>query len=130
MANLDAIFDDVIDEESLVKPPIAVLKELAQGLEKRTQGLLVGKIEQTVYQDRSFILDFYITAPTLNNYSYQVLKINHDIDFYPLKVTGSEINSSVQANNQKELEDFLKLIISTPEVKKVINGLLAQIKST
>ena len=129
MSNLEAIFDDVIDEGSLVKPPIAVLKELAQGLEKRTQGLLVGKIEQTVYQDRSFILDFYITAPSLNNYSYQVLKINHDIDFYPLKVTGSEINSSVQANNQKELEDFLKFIISTPEVKKVINGLLAQIKS-
>lgn len=132
MANLDAIFDGVI-EDSLVKPPIAVLNELAQGLEKRTLGLLVGNVLQEP-GDSQFSLEFYITAPSLNNYSYQVLEIKHDLSFYPLDIRQSNVNANAnlswKAEDQEELEKILKTIFSSPEVKKIINGLLAQIKST
>lgn len=147
MANLDAIFDGVI-EESLVKPPIAVLKELAQGLEKRTAGLLVGEVTQD-YWNSKFRLQFYIRVPSLNNYSYNVFEIEHDLSFYPLRIkpTDSDIFKAsskasldldenfeeyryLDAKDQDELEEILKTIFSSPEVKKVINGLLAQTKST
>jgi len=130
MANF---FDDVIEETS-VKPPIAVLKELAQELAQKTQGLLVGKVEQSNLSNE-FSLEFYITAPSLNNYSYEVFRVNHNLDFYPLKLT---INATRLPNrsyavekveNQEKFEETLKIIFSSPEVKKVINGLLAQIKS-
>jgi hypothetical protein len=127
MANLDAIFDGVI-EESLVKPPVSVLKELARELEKITKGLLVGKVEQTV-RDSWVTLEFYITAPSLNNYSYQVFTITHDLYFYPLKINQLNEKSFSNAGNEEELEARLKTIFSLPEVKRVINGLLAQIKS-
>lgn len=129
MTNLDAFFDDVI-EESLVKPPIAVLKELAQGLEKRTNGLLIGEVEQELWSQKRIKLEFYIKAPSLNNYSYEVFSLNHDFSFYPLEIRPSNERSPLKVENQDELEAKLKTIFSSPEVKKVINGLLAQIKST
>jgi hypothetical protein len=130
MANF---FDDVIEETS-VKPPIAVLKELAQELAQKTQGLLVGKVEQSNLSNE-FSLEFYITAPSLNNYSYEVFRINHDLDFYPLEltITATRLPNRSYAvekvKNQEKFEEKLKIIFSSPEVKKVINGLLAQIKS-
>ncbi len=143
MANF---FDDVIEETS-VKPPIAVLKELAQELVQKTQGLLVGEVEQS-NRSNEFRLQFYITAPSLNNYSYEVFRVKHNLNFYPLSLTkaadmgaGEGLSaraglSSVvrgygtdEVENQEKFEKKLKIIFSSPEVKKVINGLLAQIKS-
>ncbi len=143
MANF---FDDVIEETS-VKPPIAVLKELAQELAQKTQGLLVGKVEQS-NRSNDFSLEFYITAPSLNNYSYEVFRVKHNLNFYPLMLTKtadmgtgeglaaraglSSVVTGYGADEVKNLEKFeekLKIIFSSPEVKKVINGLLAQIKS-
>ena len=130
MANF---FDDVIEETS-VKPPIAVLKELAQELAQKTQGLLVGKVEQSNLSNE-FSLEFYITAPSLNNYSYEVFSVNHDLDFYPLELTITATRlpdrsyAVEKVENQEKFEEKLKIIFSSPEVKKVINGLLAQIKS-
>jgi|APLak6261659120_1056016.scaffolds.fasta_scaffold17298_1 hypothetical protein len=128
MASLDAIFDGVI-EEGLERPPIAVLKELAQGLEKRTKGLLVGRVEQ-FFSDPDFSLQFYITAPSLNNYSYEVFSVTHDLSFYPLHIWWTVSQTSRIAGNQEDFEKELKTIFSSPEVKKVINGLLAQIQSS
>lgn len=136
MAILDTFFDGVIEEDSSVKPPIAVLKELAQGLETKTKGLLLCKVDQTVWTDK-FELEFYITAPSLNDYSYKVFSLKHDLNFYPLDVYeprgGGMLSSSSSfstAKDQKELEEILKTIFSSSQVKRVINGLLAQIKST
>lgn len=129
MAILDTFFDGVIEEDSSVKPPIAVLKELAQGLETKTKGLLVCKVEQ-FFSDPDFALQFYITAPSLNNYSYEVFNITHNLSFYPLHIWWPANQKSLIVVNQEEFEKELKTIFSSPEVKKVINGLLAQIKST
>lgn len=147
MASLDTIFDGVIDNEISVKPPVAALKELAQGLEKRTAGLLVGEVAQD-YLNPKFRLQFYIRAPSLNNYSYNVFEIEHDLSFYPLRIKPTDrdiLKASSKASidfdefkeyrymdvkNQEELEEILKTIFSSPQVKRVINGLLAQIKST
>ncbi len=149
MTILDTFFDDVI-EENLVKPPVAVLKELALGLEKRTTGLLVGEVVQDNLNSK-FHLRFYIKAPSLNNYRYNVFEIEHDLSFYPLRIKaidddifkstpnalsdfdgfgGSKEYLYVNIKDQQELEEILKKIFSSSQVKRVINGLLAQIKST
>ncbi|MBL6987895.1 MAG: hypothetical protein ISR72_12835, partial [Methylobacter sp.] len=104
-------------------------KELARGLEKRTAGLLVGKVEQSS-EGSDFLLEFYIAAPSLNNYEYKVLDLTHNLNFYPLHISSSNENSFSDISNQEDLEISLKTIFSSAEVKRVINGLLAQIKST
>lgn len=128
MSNLDNIFDDVI-EEITVKPPIAILKELAQILEKKTGGLLVGKVQQSVSKGGDFTLEFFIVAPSLNNYTHAIFELQHDLTLYPLAASTYYENGVRQIQNQDELERLLKSIFSSSKVKPVINGLLAQIKS-
>jgi hypothetical protein len=125
---ISAIFENVIDEAISVKPPVAVLKEVANELAKITKGLLDGKVQQEIYSGGEFMIDFYINAPSLNNYSYLLFQAQHNLDFYPLMVIPTEGRSS-EAKDQDEFEAILKTIISSPQAKKVINGLLAQIKS-
>lgn len=124
MASLDTIFDDVI-EDIPIKPPIVFLKELSNELAKKTKGLLIGEVEQTVYSNPRFRFDFYIEAPSLNNYRFHVLTLNHDLDFYPVEITGR--NDKI--TNEQELEQALEQIFTSPEVKRVINGLLKQINA-
>lgn len=128
---ISTILDDVIEKDISVKPPIAVLKELAQDLEQRTHGLLACEVRRNYYgNDEQIAIDlkFHITAPSLNNYSYHVFSISHGFTFYPLDISVSNQSSRV-AKTQEELEEILKEIFSSSEVKKVINGLLMQIKS-
>jgi hypothetical protein len=127
MSDLSAIFDDIIEEDYKVKLPIAVLKEIGQALEKKTQGLLIAQIRQEIWKQK-FQIHFAVIAPSLNNYGYHVFWIEHDINIYPLKIYHNEVKDK-EINNQEELEKEVKSIFSSSEVKRVINGLLAQIKA-
>lgn len=127
MSDLSAIFDDIIENDYEVKLPIVVLKELGQALEKKTQGLLIAQVRQELWGQK-FQIHFAIIAPSLNNYGYHVFWIEHDIKMYPLKIYHDEIKDK-EINNQEELEKEIKVIFSSSEVKRVINGLLAQIKA-
>lgn len=124
---ISEILDDVIEENYDVKMPISILKELAQELEKKTKGLLIGEVNQSLWKNK-FTLHFSIVAPSLNNYSYGVFTIQHDLVIvYPLELMNP---LHVRIENQEELEEKLKEIFSSSEVKRVINGMLAQIKAT
>lgn len=128
MADLSSIFEGVIDNDIPVKPPIAVLKELGTEFEKLTKGLLSTEVKQRYYSSSGSVLaSFVINAPSLNNYSYEVFEIMHDLGFYPLTINQQD-KPRKEAANQEELETILKEIFSSPEVKKVVNGLLTQIK--
>ncbi len=123
---ITAIFDDIIEENYDVKMPITILKELAQELEKKTKGLLIGEVSQSLWKN-IFTLHFFIIAPSLNNYSYSVLTIQHDlVILYPLEFIRP---IQVEIKNENELEEKLKEVFSSSEVKRVINGMLAQIRA-
>lgn len=114
-----------------VKSPVAILNEQAQLLENLTSGLLVGRISlPEVRQLHRFAFIFSISAPSLNNYSYAVLRIEHDIGLYPVSV--SKLDSAVPAKcrDADEFEAILQEIFTSPEVQRVISGLLAQIQTT
>jgi len=124
--SIDSIFDDVI-EETTVTPPITVLREVAQALEKKTQGLLTGEVEQYI-QGSTVKLHFKINAPSLNNYAYEAVRAKHPMSFYPLTIEKMS-SDDIEIQNQEEFEKELKVIFSSKKVKNVINGLLAQIKA-
>ena len=125
---ISAFFDDVIEENYDVNLPILILKELVQELEIKTKGLLIGNIVKEL-RGTYIRLTFDIRAPSLNNYGYTVFTLIHDlVSFYPLKISVSN-NPILEVQNQEDLEKELKIIFLSPEVKKVINGLLAQVKA-
>jgi hypothetical protein len=115
-----------------VRTPTTVLKEQAYALTKIMKGTLYGKIEVNNHQNR-FEIELYITAPTLNNYRFDVVHVNHGIEIYPAKVVASwdryTAGKEVQCQNEKELIDALGQILGSKQVTHVITSLLSQTKA-
>ena len=125
-----------IENLPLSKAPIAILKEQSQILEKLTKGLLTGYISnnRTNNRNNDFLFDFFIRAPSLNNYQYNVLTIHYDAGLYPVEVTDMTVNigelmKQEKYKNDEEFELNLQRILSSAKVKRVLSGLLAQIKA-
>lgn len=127
-------FSSIIEADFSIKPPITVLKEFSNNLALATQGLLIGRIEKTMpySYDTSVVLEFYIVAPSLNNYSYNAFRVIHDLtNPYPLiEIKTSNDTFSKEPKNPDELVKSVEEIFSLPEIKGLINGLLAQVKES
>jgi hypothetical protein len=118
-----------------IKAPTEILREQAQLLGKKTKGQLIGKISKhPLTTDESFFYDFFINAPSLNNYSYKLFTIKHGVELYPVSIltSGFEKDEGVSYGECKDPESFeskLELIFSSPETKDVIKRLLAQTRA-
>ena len=69
-----------------IVPPVAILRQQATALGKKTNYLLDGRVGTTVGLDGTFRHTFSIIAPTLGDYSYELFWIEHHADQYPVKV--------------------------------------------
>ena len=105
------------------KPPLAILKEQALVLEELTNRVLTAK---------SFfyggVYEFKIKCPALNNYSYVLFNFYMEKDYYPVKIGLAANQNLVVCDNQEEFEGFLRNLLEHSETKRVIAGLLSQIK--
>lgn len=125
----DDLWGDLPKAETL-RTPLVILKEQAELLEQKTGGLLVGQIGGK-QSGTGFQYQFSIVAPTLNNYSYSVLIISHDIGFYPVTVEDPQgWASDITCSNVDEYKAALKAIFSKQEVQDVISKLLTHISSS
>jgi hypothetical protein len=149
------LWGDLPNIETL-RTPYTLLKEQASILSEITKGLLIGEVIHN-QKDKLFVIILRIKAPSLNNYTYSVLEVQYPIQLYPVFVknlasdnfNNLEKNLMNAANNplmsfvdyggflenqgynkcfsEEEFENALGEILSSPEVKRVISGLLAQI---
>jgi hypothetical protein len=69
-------------ESEKIKPPVAILKEQASALAKKTRNLVEGKVYSEEGETLSY--SFNLVAPALNNYRYRLFQMRHDIRMYPL----------------------------------------------
>jgi hypothetical protein len=139
-----------------IRTPYTLLKEQASILTEITNSLLIGEVIHN-QKDKFFVIILRIKAPSLNNYTYSVLEAQYSIKLYPVfvknlasdsfkKLENLEANklrlglmSAVeypgwlenqgyrQCSSEEELEKTLGEILSSPEVRRVISALLAQI---
>lgn len=112
-----------------MRTPNAILLEQASMLGELTNGLLNGQVKR-LQDGPGFKLSFKIVAPALNNYSYLVLTVTHPIQLYPLKLFNeTKFMSSKDCESEFDFENALREILTSPEVHRVIAGLLAQIRA-
>ncbi len=139
-----------------IRTPYTILKEQASMLSEITNGLLIGEVIHNP-KDNFFVMILRIKVPSLNNYTYSVVEVQHSIKLYPVFVNNFasdnfnnlEKNLKNAANNplmslvdyggwlenqgyskcssEEEFEKALGDILSSQEVKRVISALLAQI---
>ncbi|MCP4344818.1 MAG: hypothetical protein GY795_04735 [Desulfobacterales bacterium] len=110
-----------------IRTPYAVLLEQASLLENMTEGLLIGKVIKNAEDDK-FRYDLSIVAPALNNYHYNVTAVIHGIELYPLHLLSSD-GSFIECETEKAFESRLENTLSSELVRRVIAGLLAQIRA-
>jgi hypothetical protein len=77
-------------EQSQITPPVAILREQAAALGKKTRYLLEGCVDTSVVKrpledTRSFRHRFLVVAPSLDGYSYELFWIEHGVGQYPVK---------------------------------------------
>lgn len=130
-----------------IQTPYTILKEQASLLDKKTNGLLIGevKLSQSVefetslkvmfseenQQNQSLVAFLRIQAPSLNNYTYSVVRVQYPMpQLYPVSVKSLAVEDfQRECSSKEEFEQTLGAILSSNEVKRVILALLAQIQA-
>ncbi len=131
----------------ITRTPYTILKAQASKLTEKTNSLLIGEAKsspQIAYpgrrevgvdpdsqQTQLFVAYLQIKVPSLNNYTYSVLKIQYPFpDFYPVLVTSfaAAEDRECECKSEAEYENALGKILSSSDVKRVISslGLAAQ----
>lgn len=127
--------------------PVAILREQATLLEKKTQNVIVGIIKPSYLprvavrekygtDEDLFMYDFVLEVPLLDNYHYNLFTIFHGIDLYPVIINTDEaikreLSGNIYnftADNEAEFLDLLKRIFNAGRTVTIINSLLSQIK--
>jgi len=118
-----------IPESPAIRPPVAILKEQGDLLETLTKGLLEGRVLREQDAFSRTVLRFAIVAPALNNYTFVLLQVVHDIELYPANLKSIvESLTFPTCTNEDEFLNGLSTIFQSEKTKRVIAGLLAQIQ--
>lgn len=121
-------------EQSQVIPPIAILREQAAALGKKTNYLLQGRVDTRTVRGGRFVHSFYIVAPTLDDYTYELFSIEHGADQYPVLAppfpAGPLPRTMERMESEKELLEYIRDVLNSDKAKKVVGSLLAQVKAT
>jgi hypothetical protein len=110
-------------------PPITILREQADLLAKKTQGIIVATITSSKMAGPTSGRDqirhmFSLTVPTLDNYSYLLMTVSHPIELYPANVS-THTDESFLANSPTEFMNVLQKVFAADRTLRVIQSLTA-----
>jgi hypothetical protein len=108
-------------------PPVAILREQAEHLTKRTSGLVLGRVS-TTQKGGKLVQRFILEVPSLDDYAYELFTVQHSILLYPaeLRHAVTAITTNTSCDNQEEFQKALQEFFALPEVGKIVTALKAQ----
>lgn len=114
---------------SNVTPPVAILREQAALLGKKTKNLLRGEVGTAIYRSTIYHT-FDVVVPGLGDYRYELFKILHEVLPYPVRIfSGPHPEGVHQLDTEQDFVAWLKWVLASEDTKRVIGALLAQVKS-
>jgi len=120
---------------STVVPPVAILREQAAALAKRTNGLIEGEVVSRPERHRPsepghpFLHEFWLRAPAFDDYRCKLLDLRHGFDLYPVSLRYKlDPQDEVQASTEADFKRVLAEVFSRPKTRQVIAALLSQIE--
>jgi|ERR1017187_2105105 hypothetical protein len=124
----DSLWPDDIGKSALVTP-VSILKEQASALGTATQQLVKGEVE-TDTRGNQFVHHFNLVVPTLSNYTYELLTVQHSIELYPVYANSPKISGVTERiENQDDLKEWLKMVFASEKTRSVVQSLIAQARS-
>jgi hypothetical protein len=111
---------------AVVRTPKTMLEEQASLLTKATEGLLVGAVQD---EGRSGIFHYSLNVivPALNNYTYEILRVNYPLEMYPLQLFCERPPISGTFGSEEAFEGAIEDILSSDEVRRVLSYLKSQV---
>lgn len=111
--------------------PANILKEQGSLLRQRTNNLIEGKVVLAESPDpkNPFCYYFYLVAPVLGGYRYQLFSMLHDVGFYPLTVDFDGTGYPRLVYDADEFLNVLTEIFASEKTKAIIGSLIAQCKA-
>lgn len=110
------------DIEVKAYSPAGILKEQALLLGRKKWGLR-GEIIRQECGDL-FVYDFFIVAPSLDDFKYKVLEVVYGIEMYPLDINDLLAHNTIKVDSEEQFVKKLKEIFNSEGIKRVL-GLLA-----
>ncbi len=110
------------------RTPTSILKEQATALEEATKGILMGNV-RTTFKNTTFTITLSVVAPGLNNYTFDIVHVLHDLGLYPLKMTAAWKANEYPWTSCQDEDGFiteLTTILRSDTVRNAIGTLLAQ----
>lgn len=141
------LWPDDITTHTGLKAPVTILKEQGTLLGRKTSNIVEGMILKSPIDTKDFFeYDFYLVAPALGDYRYQLLRIKHSVDLYPLSIyiggdvfeelsaevkgqaaaTAGEYQHALKADSEDRFMEILRAIFATQKVRRVIEAIIAQ----
>ncbi|MCK4446283.1 MAG: hypothetical protein KAW56_04295 [Candidatus Marinimicrobia bacterium] len=124
----ESMWGEVPQSGKGIKLPFDYLREQAIILSEMYAHNLIGNVTQDVSSSGKVSIDFDIRVPPLGSYSYSLLKVVHGLDIYPLMIYGLANKTEYKCVDEKEFKHDLRELLSSPQVKKVIENILTLIK--
>jgi len=107
-----------------LRTPLAVLREQAALLGRKTNNLVEATVSTGVYRG-GFLHRFNLVVPALDGYTYELFAVTNGIELYPVSLAYG--NLSIQS--EENFLDWLRQELSSPKTKRIIANLLAQATS-
>ena len=124
MTNEMDLWPDDIGETDLV-PPVAVLREQAALLGKKTRPLVRARVESSG-DGEMLHHTFTLTAPALD-YRLELFTVVHPVSFYPMMFFWRGERKDL--STPEEFMEHLKTVLQSNDTKKVVHSLLAQVRT-
>jgi hypothetical protein len=113
-----------------IATPVAVLRRQATLLNEKTSGLLGGRLGSepaTMAGEKGIFNRFYITAPSLSNFSVEILRLFTPTVLYPCYLKASWESKMREIADDQALKEGVYEILRSEKVRAIVRSLLAQI---
>lgn len=116
---------EVIQREAT---PVMILKEQASLLGEKTQNMVLAEVRSKIEQTSNyFVDDFYLVAPLLGNYRFQLFRIRRQLEhLYPVQIKSEALGLDKDIESEDQFTNVLSDVFSHERTINIIASMLAQ----
>jgi len=124
--------ENIVDQVDIVRTPVGILQQQANILASQTKGLVTAEVAPSVVRSSAHLKNqlahsFSLVVPALNNYQFDLLRIQHGPKLYPVEVYSDALERRrALCSDEQSFVDTLRVVLQSDETKKVLQSLISQ----
>jgi hypothetical protein len=117
-----------MDPQEETLSPATILRVQAETWTERTNGEIIAELEPVRASSDRIGHWFSFVVPALDNYRHRLFRVEHGIEFYPLRIASSRGGEEVaEVGDDDRLYDVLQRIFAAPATLNIVRQLRSMI---